>query len=175
VVGHAITISYLPERSVMHGPDRYPRPSRLAHRHLFSTASPGDVAVFDARGEAGISVMGGLAAGEAVAAGVSAVIVDGAVRDLSEIGAVNLSVWSRGITPITGKWRLEAVAVNGTISCAGVQVQPGDLVVADDSGVCFVPYAIIDEVLAIMREIVAHETSGQSLKRETNKLPDPHL
>jgi regulator of RNase E activity RraA len=106
--------------------------------------------------------MGGFAAEEAITAGVNAVIVDGAIRDLSEIVAVNLSVWSRGITPITGKSRLEAVAVNGTISCVGVQVQPGDLVIADDSGLCFVPYAILGDLVAIVREIVAHETAARN-------------
>lgn len=160
VVGQAITLEYHPERSIQHYPERFPRPSRLAHRHLFSYASPGDVAVIDARGTVIVSAMGGLAAEEGLKAGLAGVVVDGAVRDASQLEAIDLSVWSRGLTPITGKWRLEAVTINRPVCCGGVQVKPGDIVAADGSGICFVPSEILDELLEIVRDIVAHESRG---------------
>ena len=51
------------------------------------------------------------------------------------------------ITPVTGKWRIEAAEINGPVLIGGVQVHPGDLVVADDTGVCFIPRDRIMDVL----------------------------
>jgi 4-hydroxy-4-methyl-2-oxoglutarate aldolase len=160
VVGQAITIRYLPERLALHSPGRLHLPSRLAHRHLFSTGRPGDVAVFDVGTHVDHSVLGGLAAAEAAGIGLMAVVVDGAVRDLEEVRRSGISVWSRGVTAITGKWRLEAVSINFPVACGGVQVHAGDLVIADDSGLCFVPVDKVDSVVAVVREIVSHETAG---------------
>ena len=56
-------------------------------------------------------------------------------------------VWSTGRTPITGRQRVEAVEINGTVSLCGVQVRPGDLIVADDTGVCVIPQEHIAAVL----------------------------
>ena len=56
-------------------------------------------------------------------------------------------VWSRGVTPITGKFRFEALEINGPVVCAGVSVHPGDLVVADDTGVVIIPQKASSEVI----------------------------
>jgi regulator of RNase E activity RraA len=61
--------------------------------------------------------------------------------------ALDYPVWSRGITPITGKFRFEAIEINGPVVCAGVQVSPGDLAVADDTGIVLIPQKVIGEVL----------------------------
>ena len=58
---------------------------------------------------------------------------------------------------LTGKWRLETVAINGPVQIAGVPVNPGDLVVADDNGVCFIPRARAAEVLERARALSAGE------------------
>jgi 4-hydroxy-4-methyl-2-oxoglutarate aldolase len=60
---------------------------------------------------------------------------------------VGLRVWSRGVTPVSGKHRLRAVELNGTVSLSGLAVEPGDLVLADQTGVCVVPSARAAEVL----------------------------
>jgi regulator of RNase E activity RraA len=79
--------------------------------------------------------------------GLAGNIVDCGVRDVAEMRNLDYPVWSRGITPITGKFRFEAIEINGPIVCAGIQVSPGDLVVADDTGVVFVPQKFIAEVI----------------------------
>lgn len=56
-------------------------------------------------------------------------------------------VWSRHITPITGKFRIQAAEINCPILIDEVQVCPGDLCVADDNGICFIPHNKIEEVL----------------------------
>ena len=63
--------------------------------------------------------------------------------------SIDYPVWASEITPVTGKWRLETVEINGEIQMGGVRVNPGDLVVADDTGVCFVPRADIMHVLEL--------------------------
>jgi 4-hydroxy-4-methyl-2-oxoglutarate aldolase len=138
-VGHVITVSYLPERRAISDPRLRETPSRLAHRTVFALALHGDVVVIDARGLESASVFGGMAGLAARAAGVSGCIVDGGVRDLDEIRALGLPLWSRAVTPRTGKWRLEATTINHPVMCGGVHVQPGDVAVADETGICFIP------------------------------------
>jgi regulator of RNase E activity RraA len=60
---------------------------------------------------------------------------------------VDYPVWATEISPVTGKWRIETVEINGDIDMSGVRVSPGDIVIADDTGVCFVPIARAAEVL----------------------------
>lgn len=148
VVGHAVTMAYLPEQSMAHAPGRFPRKSGLAHEQAFSYATPSDVLVIDARGMLNVSVMGGNAALQAVKTGLGGVVVDGAVRDIEDIREAGLNLWSRSLTPSTGKLRIEAALINYPVACCGVTVFPGDLVIADLSGICVVPNAVIHEAVA---------------------------
>jgi 4-hydroxy-4-methyl-2-oxoglutarate aldolase len=156
VVGPAITLRYLPVRD----PGRN-GPSRLAHQAAFATAQAGDILVVEGDRDGIYSVMGGLAARDARKVGLAACLVDGAVRDVDEILAAGLPVWSRGTTPITGRNRLEGASLNMPIRFGGVQVQPGDIVVADASGICFVPREALEEVCREVLEI-HEEESGSS-------------
>lgn len=61
------------------------------------------------------------------------------------------------ITPVTGKWRIETIEINGEIMIAGIRVSPGDIVLADDTGVCFIPVARAAEVLKMARQKSAAE------------------
>jgi regulator of RNase E activity RraA len=78
--------------------------------------------------------------------------VDAGVRDIQDIRGLDYPVWSRGITPITGKFRFEALEINGPVVCAGVSVHPGDLVVADDTGVVIIPQNLIKDVVRLAVE-----------------------
>ena len=147
VVGPAITVRYEPVGGSVGA--RYERNEKalLADRDLYGVGQSGDVAVFDSGGLAGVSVMGGLSATWAKRVGIAGCIVDGGVRDVSTMRALEQPVWSRGRTPITGRHRVEAVEINGTVSIGGVQVRPGDLITADETGVCVIPQAHIQAVL----------------------------
>jgi len=79
------------------------------------------------------------------------------VRDIDHSRAIGYPVWSSGVSPVTGKWRIRTVAVNKPVSIAGVEVRPGDLVVADECGVCFVPLGRAAEVLEKARQIEQSE------------------
>ena len=153
VVGHAQTLSYMPlRRHVLH-PGQGQTPYKLAHDVVYRQATPGDVMVIEAPTENPISVLGGIAAQTAVEHGLAAVVVDGAVRDIDQIRHSGLALWSRALTPRAGKLRMEAVAVNLRVRCGGVQVVPGDLVIADDTGLCFVPAEVRETVIDRVFEI----------------------
>src|SRR4029077_4136021 len=96
VVGHAVTLRYLPERtSSLDGI----APSRLGHGAVVARAAEGDVLVVDAGGVKDASCFGGLAAHTAQKGGIAGALVDGAVRDLDEIESAGLPVWAGAVTP----------------------------------------------------------------------------
>jgi len=156
IAGQALTIRYLPERRAMSHPELRNSQSRLTHHAAFAMAQPGDVAVIEVGGMPAVSILGGIGAQSAAKAQLAGCIVDGAVRDLEQIQLLGLPVWARTLTPKTGKWRVEAVAINAPIACGGVQVHAGDLVIADETGICFVPLDLaegaIDRILEVTRE-----------------------
>jgi 4-hydroxy-4-methyl-2-oxoglutarate aldolase len=163
-VGHAVTSAYVPRRSrtattqIQVTGGKVPEPLfDPGHR----TAQRGDVLVLAAQGTADASVFGGRLAMSSREAGVDGVVVDGCVRDLDEIHAAGLPVWSRWVTPISGKNRMEQVSSNEPIHFAGVQVHPGDLVIADQSGVCFVPAALAEDVARRVVQIAAAEAPSR--------------
>jgi regulator of RNase E activity RraA len=152
-----VTLRYLPERrSHVPGAEGEAIP-RLAHHVAFGLCERGDVLVIEAPGALPVSCFGGMAALEARSRGLAGAIVDGAIRDVDEIAALGLPVWSRAVTPRTGKWRLEAVQINAPVCCGGVHVAAGDLVLADGNGVCFVPVDIAERVIERTVEVARRE------------------
>jgi 4-hydroxy-4-methyl-2-oxoglutarate aldolase len=118
---------------------------KMGEHEAYNLAEPGDVIVIE--GLLGISNMGGQSATVAHRAGCAGVIIDGSFRDPGASRERGFPVWARGVTPITGKWRLETVEINGRVRIAGISVNAGDLVVADEAGVVFVPFAHAQAVL----------------------------
>jgi regulator of RNase E activity RraA len=159
VCGPAITIRYRPEGGSVGALVQRGERARLADRDLYGVGRPGDVAVFDCGGFGGASVMGGLSGRWARRLGIAGCVVDGAVRDLDAIRSDGVPVWSRALTPVSGKHRLAAVEINGETALAGVPVRPGDLVLADETGICVVPGAQIDAVLDVCRRAEEAERS----------------
>ncbi len=129
--------------------------SRLAEIEAHNLAEPGDVLVI--QGVAGISSMGGISASVGKRQAEAGAVVDGAVRDIDHSRRIGYPVWSSGVSPITGKWRIETVAINRPVRIAGIDVHPGDLVVADECGVCFVPFARAAEVLDVAQRLARSE------------------
>jgi 4-hydroxy-4-methyl-2-oxoglutarate aldolase len=156
-VGQVLTLTYLPSRRHVLYDGSSETPSRLAHLILYGLARAGDMVVIDARAEAPVSVLGGLAANAGTRIGLAGVIVDGAVRDIDQIATSGLPLWSRSITPRSGKSRMEAVSLNAPVHCGGVQVTPGDVAVADATGICFIPLGLVNEVASRVLEVTAEE------------------
>jgi regulator of RNase E activity RraA len=150
VVGQAVTVLNVRRKEVS-----VDGKSRLGEIEAHNLAEPGDVLVV--QGVAGISSMGGISASIGKRQGESGAVVDGAVRDIAHSRDIGYPVWSSGVSPVTGKWRIQTVAVNKPVTIAGMGVHPGDLVVADECGVCFVPHARAAEVLEKARQIEQSE------------------
>ncbi len=129
--------------------------SRLGEIEAHNLAEDGDVLVI--QGVEGISSMGAISASIGKRQGELGAIVDGAVRDIDHQRAIGYPVWSRGASPVTGKWRIETTAINVPVRICGIMVAPGDLVVADEVGVCFVPFARAAEVLEVVKKLVRYE------------------
>ncbi len=106
--------------------------------YAMTAAWPGAAMVVDARGHTDTAIYGGILNRAAQARGIVAVVVDGSVRDAAELRESGLSVFSRGIVP-NGPHKGFGGGINVPIQCAGVPVNPGDLVVGDDDGVVVVP------------------------------------
>jgi len=129
--------------------------SGLGEIEAHNLAEPGDVLVV--QGVDHVSNLGGMSATIGHRQGEIGAVIDGGARDVDHSRAIGLPVWSRSVSPITGKWRVETVAVNKPVTICGVSVAPGDVVLADETGVCFVPRARAAEVLARAQRNAAAE------------------
>jgi 4-hydroxy-4-methyl-2-oxoglutarate aldolase len=131
------------------------RKSGLGEIKAHAMARPGDVLVI--QGVPNVSSLGGTSATVGKRQGEIGAVVDGGVRDVDHSRSVGYPIWSSSVTPITGKWRVETAGVNVPVVIAGVTVDPGDIVLADECGVCFVPKGRAAEVLAIAQRWTAWE------------------
>jgi 4-hydroxy-4-methyl-2-oxoglutarate aldolase len=154
IVGPALTVRNIVQREHEYEAARR-HVNKMAEFEAHNLALPGDIVIID--GVAGISNMGGISAQTAKRQGEAGAIVFGGIRDLAHSRRAGYPVWASEITPVTGKWRIETIEINGEIVIAGIRVASGDIVLADDTGVCFIPVARAAEVLAIARQKSASE------------------
>ena len=130
-------------------------------RHLgtaaIEAASPGDVIVIDHQGREDAAGWGGILSTAAKHRGVSGVIVDGACRDVDEARTLGFPVFATAATPLTARGRAIEESFNEPVTIRGIAVRPGDLVLADGTGVVFVPSAHAEAVIATAEEIAARE------------------
>ena len=159
IVGPAITVRNI-ARDVQIHKAAQEKINTQGETEAHNLAEPGDVLVM--QGVMGCSNMGGQSATIAKRQGFIGAVVDATVRDPDGYREMDWPVWCKGFTPITGKWRMETVEVNGVVEICGVQVRPGDLVCGDEAGVAFVPYARAAELLEIARGIDAGDTKRKA-------------
>ena len=133
-------------------------------------AGEGDVIVVDACGDTETSIWGGLMAGLCQQKGVVGAVVDGAIRDTDEIKALGFPICTRAIVPRSThspySGRMEPIEVNVPITCGGVPVNPGDIVLADEIGVVVVPQEEAGEVLERAREQAGQEEETRKRIKE---------
>jgi regulator of RNase E activity RraA len=149
IVGRAVTVKIKPaglEKSKQHL-------GTLA----IEKAEKGDVIVIDNGGRMDVAAWGGLLSLASKVKGLSGVVVDGACRDVDESRDVGFAVFARAVLPVTARGRIIQQSVNEEIQFAGIQVHPGDLVIADGSGVVFVPRPREAEVIVEAETIAARE------------------
>lgn len=149
IVGRAVTMKIKPV-----GLDK-------AKHHLgtmpIEAAKAGDIIVIDNGGRLDTSCWGGLLALAAKSKGISGVVIDGACRDIDESRDLGFPVYARGAVPMTARGRIMQESYNQEIEFAGVQVHPGDLVIADGSGVVVIPQSKEEDVVREAEAVAATE------------------
>lgn len=127
----------------------------MLHKAL-SLAAPGDIIVMNTQGNMANSGFGELIATSAAKIGIRGVIVDGTVRDADALESLRLPVYARGLCP-NGCNKDGAGEVGAIISCGGVAVRPGDIIIADRDGVTVVPLDDATEVAKLCADQVVRE------------------
>ncbi|MBX3641537.1 MAG: RraA family protein [Rubrivivax sp.] len=133
-----------------------PGDNLMIHAAL-ALAKPGDVIVVDGKGDLGSALMGEIMCQQAVALGVAAVVIDGAVRDSVAICELGLPMYAAGLNP-NGPTKFVPGRLNHPVSVGGVSVHPGDLVVGDADGVTVIERAKAAAMLPLAAKKVADET-----------------
>jgi regulator of RNase E activity RraA len=149
MVGFARTLRYLPLRedlSAQYGS------GMNAQKQAVEQVRPGEVLVIDARGEPTAGTIGDILAMRAQARGAAGIVTDGAIRDAARLAALDIPTYHTAVHPAVLGRRHIPWESGVTVACAGVTVQPGDVVVGDGDGVVVIPPGIAAEILADARE-----------------------
>lgn len=118
---------------------------------------PGDVACYHVDAGVEAALFGELFAVAAKARGAVGAVLDGPVRDVRQMRELGFPVFARSVSPYDTKGRAEVVAHDVPVTCGGVLVSPGDLLVGDDDGVIVVPAARVEDVFAAVTEKLVGE------------------
>ncbi|MBM09537.1 MAG: aspartate aminotransferase [Magnetovibrio sp.] len=113
---------------------------------IIDAADFGDFLIISGGG-ARVSTWGGMASFAAKKKGIVGLIADIGVRDLEEMIEFNFPVFARHLTPLTGRTRLKVEEINEPVEVDGVIIEPGDLVVADSTGVVVLPSACAEKII----------------------------
>lgn len=146
--GFALTVQTVPAR------DLAPANPYAGELLAVDSLQPGDVLVVS---ESKWSFWGELLSTAARYRGCKGVVLDGPTRDSLAIQAMKFPVFHVGFHPADSLGRLDVVAHNVTITCAGVLVHPNDLILADHDGVVVVPHGIAEDALQRAEEKVRGE------------------
>jgi 4-hydroxy-4-methyl-2-oxoglutarate aldolase len=132
----------------------------------------GDVLVIDRAGDHRHAAFGGLVAYACKVAGLAGVIIDGVATDIGEVRKYGVALWCRGLSAVTTKRIGLAGEFCVPVSCGGVAVNPGDVVIADECGIVVLDRA--EAQAAAERAISMQEAETKSRARldAGEKLPD---
>jgi 4-hydroxy-4-methyl-2-oxoglutarate aldolase len=155
-VGRAYTVKYRVTGAVERG----------TVGDFLDDVAPGQVIVIDNAGRVDCTVWGDIMTIIADRRGIAGTVIDGVCRDVPKIRELGYPLFSRGRYMMTGKDRVEVDAINAPVSISGRQVRPGDIVMADDSGVIVIPASRAEEILQIATDIEAIEQQIMKLVRK---------
>lgn len=132
-------------------------------------AKPGDVLVIDTRGGRR-AVAGELFATEALNRKLGGIVVDGAVRDTATLRTLDLPVYARFVTPMSGTTRT-ACDTQVAVQCGGIAVNPGDIIFGDDDGLIVASMDELERILPVAEEIQSKESAALARMRNGENLP----
>ncbi len=134
----------------------YEESTVIGTRKAIKAAEPGSILVF-ANEAPETNSFGSLAAFCANRAGISGVICSGASRDIDEIRNENMPLYATGRVTTSVRGTTMCGGHNIPVECAGITVDPGDYVVADGSGVVFIPEAAVHDILELVPRFDAYQ------------------
>lgn len=136
---------------------------RLAERHLctgaIEAAQGGDVIVIEHHSRSDCAGWGGILTRAAIVRQLAGVIVDGVCRDIDESRQLGFPVFARGTIPATARGRIIETDYNCAITVGESTVRPGDWVIADGSGVVFLPQEQVRAIVEQAEKLVAREAA----------------
>lgn len=156
IAGRAVTVRLVPTAGAP------PQPEGAPPRHLCTAAvaasGAGDIVVVSHPGGE-MAGWGGLLSLAASRRGIEGTLIDGPCRDVDESRELSYPVFAASVTPITARSRIAEASWNESVTFAGVPVAPGDLVLADGSGIAFLPAAQAAEIVELAESLAAREAA----------------
>ena len=152
MVGRARTAAFM--EVWHHEPGTNPYALEIA---LVDDLKPDEIPVFACSNPARVAPWGELLSTAAKARGAAGALMDGCTRDVRAIRAMGFPVFHGGIAPLDSKGRGRIMALDVPVDCAGVRIEPGDLVFGDADGVVAIPKAVEGEVLRLAFDKVRGE------------------
>ncbi len=159
IVGTAITLSLPPTDGTL-------------LNHAMRLVRPGDVLIIDRQGDKRHACWGGVLTHVAKGLGLAGVVIDGMATDAESIREHSFPVWSRGVSALTTKLAGQGGSMNVPISVGGVVVQPGDAILADESGVLVLSCDEIETIAVHAIELQEEEEKVLSRISQGECLPD---
>lgn len=130
-------------------------------RHLCTSAveaaGPGDILVIEQRSGIEAAGWGGILSNGAKVRGIAGVICDGPVRDVDESRDLDFPVFAERAIPTTARGRIVEEAFNEPVTVGNATVTPGDYVLADGSGICFLAADRVEDILEVGEMVAKRE------------------
>ncbi len=145
-VGRAFTLRFVPAREDLATPASWGAP--ISTRAAIEAMPPGCIAVADARGVQDAGIFGDILCARMAKRGMTALVTDGAVRDLAGVLGTHLPIWCSGVAAPSSVTGLTFVGWQEPIGCGGVAVMPNDVIVADGDGAVVIPAELVADVVA---------------------------
>lgn len=158
MVGRARTMLYA-DIYAPPGPDENPHAGEI---RLIDSLGAGDVAVCACGTSGRIAPWGGLLSTASKVRGAAGALMDGLVRDITEIRELKFPVFHGGIGPLDSKGRARVIDTDVPVQCGGVAIAPGDIVFGDADGVVVIPRAIEAQVAAAATERLKGENKTKA-------------
>jgi regulator of RNase E activity RraA/2-keto-4-pentenoate hydratase/2-oxohepta-3-ene-1,7-dioic acid hydratase in catechol pathway len=149
MAGYARTVRYLPLREDLSAAHAQ---GMNAQKRAIEEIRPGEVLVIEARGEPTAGTIGDILALRAQVRGAAGVITDGAIRDSAALAKLEIPVYHAAVHPAVLGRRHVPWETGVTVACAGVTIQPGDILVGDADGVVVLPPTLAAGLLEDARE-----------------------
>ncbi len=167
MAGYARTVRYLPLREDLSATHSA---GMNAQKRAIEDIRPGEILVIEARGDQAAGTIGDILALRAQVRGAAGLVTDGAIRDSAALARLDIPAYHAAVHPAVLGRRHVPWEAQVTVACAGVTIQPGDILVGDADGVVVVPPGLAAELLADAREqelqeefIAARVAEGDSI------------